>query len=819
MFFSLRAKLLLCFGLLVALTGGLASYSLSAVDGAAGLLSEVYDEALIGVSSARSAAGKLIAARALMELAVTAPDGATTEQITTLERSATDIGEDLAVVRARVHSPAVGKALDAADAARADWLRSGLLVLAPPKVGVAALPLPAALEAQGTVASAALDDVVDHVAAFGFQMRSAATAAMNTSRMNLTFAAFAIAGIGVLLALGFSHLLARPIRMATRIAEHVASGDYTDRVRTHGRDELGLLLTSLARMQANLIGRGEQDRASLGRLRELSDSTFEGLLIHRDGTVLDANTAFCSLVGLSLDQVKGKPLATFTTVWAETLSASPRPCASAAQEIVITMGNGDSMPAEVQSRDICYADGPARVTALRDIRERHATEARTRFLAHHDVLTGLANRSLLQERLAEAKRATGLAAAVLFLDLDRFKEVNDTMGHAAGDALLVEVSRRLLVVVGAENMVARLGGDEFVVLCRGLTAKAVFDLGERIRQAVEVPFEISGRPCHISASIGTALAERSGGLDLIRAADMAMYAAKQDGGNRAVVFETSLFDRAARQFELEHDLRQALTGGDEFALLYQPIFGLGPARKRCLVGFEALVRWRHPRHGWMSPILFIPLAEKSGLILPLGDWVMATALCQGHALLRVCPHMELLITVNVSALQLQQAGFCSSLAEVLLAEGFPPKSLCLEVTESMLSDAAAASVLADVRKLGVRVAIDDFGIGYSSLSYLRRLPVDLVKLDRSFLEDVEGDASGAGFVEAVVALAHSAGKVVVLEGIETEAQFDIASTAGSDMVQGFLFAPPLSESAAQELVAQHLQVDERRTATVVRQSR
>jgi diguanylate cyclase (GGDEF)-like protein len=379
------------------------------------------------------------------------------------------------------------------------------------------------------------------------------------------------------------------------------------------------------------------------------------------------------------------------------------------------------------------------------------TKAKLARLRHYDALTGLPNRSLLQEKLTEAEAGPGTDAALLFLDLDRFKAINDSMGHAAGDTLLVEVANRLAAVAGAA-MAARLGGDEFVVLCRGLDQNAVAEMGERIRQAIEAPYEIAGRPCHISASIGIAIANQSGELDLVRAADMAMYAAKRCGGNRGVMFERSLFDRTAQRFELEQDMREAVRGGREFALLYQPLFRFDSGT-RYFVGFEALLRWIHPRHGWMSPELFVPLAETSGLMLPLGDWVLATALRQGHILQEGRPEVEMRIAVNVSALQLPHNGFCASLAGALAAEGFPAGRLCLQVTDSVLTDAAATAVLADIRALGVHVAISDFGVGTSSLSQLRRLPVDIVKLDGGFLGDVDAGTGGEAFVAAVVALA------------------------------------------------------------------
>ncbi len=435
----------------------------------------------------------------------------------------------------------------------------------------------------------------------------------------------------------------------------------------------------------------------------------------------------------------------------------------------------------------------------------HAVAQRTKAelarLRHYDPLTGLPNRSLLQQRLAEAQKDTATGLALLFLDLDRFKQINDTMGHAAGDALLVEVARRLVGAAGPDHVTARLGGDEFVILCRGLDQDAIADLSERVRAAIEAPYEIAGRTCNVSASIGIAFGDQLGGLDLVRAADAAMYAAKRGGGNRGVMFGPSLSDQAQRQVALDHDMREALSAGDQFVLLYQPLFRISAGTK-WLVGFEALLRWQHPRHGCMLPDQFIPQAEKSGLIAPLGEWVLANALRHGRALQRLRPNAEMRMAVNISASQLPQAGFCTGLAGALEAEAFPPAALSLEVTDSILADVAATSVLAQIRKLGVRVAIDDFGIGHSSHRILHRLQADEVKLDRRFFDDVTGDMRGKALVGAVIALAHAAGLPVAFEGVETQAEADIALGAGADIVQGCFFAPPLSASAAGDLVAQ-----------------
>jgi len=445
--------------------------------------------------------------------------------------------------------------------------------------------------------------------------------------------------------------------------------------------------------------------------------------------------------------------------------------------------------------DVALAREAGRVIQAEQVYRIRAELARLR---DYDVLTGLPNRNLLEDWLLQARRTgeAGTEDALLFVDLDRFKVVNDTMGHVAGDALLIAVARRMVAAAEPSHRVARFGGDEFIVLCRNADRRTMPVLAESIRQAIEAPFEIEGRTCYISISIGIAYSGDAAGLDLVRAADMAMYVAKQCGGNRTMVFEASLHERAVRQFELDRDMREALSIGDQFVLVYQPVFAM-EAGIRQLAGFEALVRWRHPRQGWLAPDLFIPLAERTGLIQPLGAWVLVQALRQGRAFQQMRPDRTLVMSVNVSAAQLAQPSFAAVVASALQAEDFPAESLCLEVTESMLTDVAVSTVLVEIRGLGVKVAIDDFGIGYSALSYLLRLPADVVKLDRSFLEMAGANSPGPDFVGAVVGLAHVAGKVVIVEGIETQAQLDIAINVGADMLQGFLLARPLSVQAAE----------------------
>lgn len=422
-------------------------------------------------------------------------------------------------------------------------------------------------------------------------------------------------------------------------------------------------------------------------------------------------------------------------------------------------------------------------------------------LAYFDPLTGLPNRRRLEEWLTgpATKNQDQESPGLLFIDFDGFKAINDSMGHVAGDALLIEAATRLLATTGTQHLVARLGGDEFVVVTFGLDAAGVAALAETIRGTLELPFDINGISTKASASIGMAMTDEIGSLDIVLAADMAMYAAKQLGGNRVATFEQSFHDNAVRTFELDQDLRHAINEAEQFILVYQPLFDIRSPDPK-LLGFEALLRWWHPRLGWVAPETFIPIAEKSGVIVRLGDWIILSAVRQAKAMCAANPNIPLLMTINISVLQLAEPGFCERLAAILSDVKVPASTICLEVTESMISDKAIADVLREVRTLGIRIAIDDFGTGYSSLSYLRRLPADIVKLDRGFLDNHESDTKDLGFVSAVVTLIHAAGMKVVQEGVETTDHYATAQMAGADMVQGFMFNRPLLAPDAMKLV-------------------
>ena len=425
--------------------------------------------------------------------------------------------------------------------------------------------------------------------------------------------------------------------------------------------------------------------------------------------------------------------------------------------------------------------------------ERSRAEADARRRALTDTLTGLPNRDLFRDRLTAAlarARRGAPAPAVLLLDFDQFKVLNDSLGHHAGDALLRAIAPRLRGALRATDTVARLGGDEFVVLADAAGDEdTALELAERLEAAIAAPVEIGEATLHTSASIGVALATRVSDADsLLRDADAAMYAAKRRGRGRVEVFGAPLRDEALRRLELEQDLRRAVDKG-ELHLEYQPVRDLagGP-----VFGCEALLRWTHPVHGAVSPAEFIAVAEESGQILSIGRWALRTACAEAAG----WPG-DACVGVNLSARQLTDPDLRRHVTEALRDAGLPPERLVLEITESVLveHDEGPLEVLAELRAMGVLISLDDFGTGYSSLSYLRRIPLDSVKFDRAFVSDLGKEPSAAALIEAVVRMAHALGLRVVAEGIETAEQQQALRRLGADLAQGWHLGRPARADA------------------------
>ncbi|MCL7743390.1 EAL domain-containing protein [Guyparkeria hydrothermalis] len=446
-------------------------------------------------------------------------------------------------------------------------------------------------------------------------------------------------------------------------------------------------------------------------------------------------------------------------------------------------------PVEDESGEVSHFVG-----LQNDVSAHKSYEAQLAFNATHDTLTGLANRSLFEDRLChtvELSRRRDTRVAVLFVDLDEFKPINDSLGHAVGDKILIEVSRRLDEQMRAEDTLARFGGDEFVALLADIGGEEdALLVAERLLPDISRPYRIDDHELYLSASIGIAISEpgMESPLSLIQQADMAMYRAKQQGRNTCQIFNEEINTQVRRRVGLRNDLQEALEHKD-FHVFYQPLVR-GPDRE--ITGFEALLRWHHPEHGWVSPATFIPLAEETGQIIPLSEWILE----------RACRDMKSLIdqglddgrmAINLSPLQFHRPNFLATIHRTLELTGLPASRLELELTEGILMSETESAIqtLHRLRDSTISVSIDDFGTGFSSLSYLKHLPIDKIKIDRSFIQGVEDSADDAAIVQGIISMAHHLGIQVVAEGIETEAQREILVDWGCDSLQGYLFARPM----------------------------
>jgi diguanylate cyclase (GGDEF)-like protein len=464
-----------------------------------------------------------------------------------------------------------------------------------------------------------------------------------------------------------------------------------------------------------------------------------------------------------------------------------------------------ALPPAVLERAVSMLQRSLDVTLVRmcqsfeDERQRAHEELSRRqeelaFMATHDALTGLPNRTLILDRveqmLVRARRSQTPVAA-LFVDLDNFKSINDTLGHGIGDQLLRAVAARLEGVVRDIDALGRLGGDEFVVVAEGMSLAAGPELiAERLLAALKAPFKLKGAETQrlvVTASVGVAMGDRSTAEELLRDADIAMYRAKWEGKNGYVVFETGMQDAVQSRMELEMDLRDAFER-DEFFVVSQPTFSL---RDMVPTGMEALIRWSHPKRGIVQPDDFVPLLEETGLIVEVGRWVLGQA-CRQGAEWRAAGR-EIGVAVNVAARQLDRDEFVDEVGEALSESGLEPYALTIEITETtiMANAEETAGRLAAIKELGVRVAIDDFGTGYSSLSYLQRFPVDALKIDRSFISKIRNDAEGETLIRTLVQLGKSLSIETLAEGIEQAHELSLLREESCDTGQGFLFARPL----------------------------
>ncbi|MCA1397240.1 EAL domain-containing protein [Bradyrhizobium sp. BRP56] len=439
------------------------------------------------------------------------------------------------------------------------------------------------------------------------------------------------------------------------------------------------------------------------------------------------------------------------------------------------------------------------VATIQDVTERARTENKIAHMAHYDALTDLPNRVLFRERLERALKAIrpDQQLAVMYIDIDEFKAVNDALGHQIGDELLRAIADRLRGCVGDTDVAARLGGDEFAVIQTAVRDQTeTMQLLAAIYQSIRRPIDCSGHLITTDASIGIAVAPADG-LDidqLLRNADLALYGAKSDGRRTYRFFETGMDARAKARRSLELELRQAIADGS-FELHYQPLLHLEEGQVSCC---EALVRWRHPERGTISPADFIPIAEDTGLINDLGHWVLNTACREA---MNWPEHVH--VAVNVSPIQFKSQTLALNVAAALAATGLAPSRLELEITEAVLirDDEAALDILHQLRELGVRIALDDFGTGYSSLSYLQRFPFDKIKIDRAFIKDLAGTGASSTIVQAVVNIAAASDMTTTAEGVETEQQRNLLRILGCTEMQGYLFSRPVSSAEIRKLLS------------------
>ena len=542
-------------------------------------------------------------------------------------------------------------------------------------------------------------------------------------------------------------------------------------------------------------------RQSEERMRKFTEITDEAILFHRDGLITDGNDALTRLTGYTLPEVMGLSIFNFISPeWRSVAYEYTRSGREDPYEVTIRHKDGHEIPVEVVGKTMPQLHADYRVVVVRDITARKEAQERETFLALHDTLTQLPNRRFLMEQLGKVlsmARRRKFMVAVLFINLDHFKTVNDSLGHHAGDQLLCDVAERLRQSVRDTDLVARLSGDEFVAVLTDIhTPDDAAMLADKLIETMRSAFTVGQLPLTMSPSIGISLfpGDDTTVQGLLRCADTAMYHAKDSGRGNRQFYQPGMDVHATDVLQQERQLREAIAS-NAFVLHYQPQICLADGS---LKGFEALVRWRHPERGLLGPDEFITFSESRGLITPIGRWVMHEACRQLKAWqdegLAMVP-----VAVNLSALEFRQRDVAGELAAVLHATGLEPRFLEIELTESVLMHhtGQVLETLNAIKALGVGVTIDDFGTGYSSLAYLKRYPIDKLKIDRSFVMDTPQSADDVAIVTAIIQMGHSLQLKTVAEGVETAEQKELLHRLGCDLVQGFLVSAPMDAQATQ----------------------
>jgi len=604
----------------------------------------------------------------------------------------------------------------------------------------------------------------------------------------------------------FSRSLLSGIKQVINAITGLADGDHTTVIaKSDDNEELQSINRALDVLRNNLFDLDRETRqrreaeSKLALAAKVFDSANEGVVISdKDDRIVAVNGAFTEITGYEEADVIGKipeflvhGRSDYEAVWQELQDQGVW-----SGEIWQRRRSGESRPVWLTSSRVKDPEtgGCHFVSVFSDITALKDSQARVEYLAQHDALTELPNRSLFIGRLNHAldrARRDKSKLSVLFLDLDRFKNINDSHGHPLGDELLKEVARRISSVVRVDDTVARIGGDEFVLLLEGSGEEADAQrVADKVLRTLAEPILLGNKELIITTSIGIATYPEDGDdwTTLIRNADTAMYQAKAGGRDQSYIYTAELTAETLRKLSMETDLRQALKR-QQLHLYYQPQMALGGS---IVIGFEALLRWHHPERGWISPALFIPIAEDIGMIASIGDWVLSEA-CRQASLWRKQGLGDYCISVNLSTRQLTDANLVSRIIDLLESTGNSANAIEIEVTESAVMEQAdrCIAVLTSLHEYGIPIAIDDFGTGYSSLSYLKRLPVQKVKIDRSFVKDLPHDQDDSALVAAIIAMSHSLGLVVVGEGVENADQLEFLRDHDCDSVQGFYLSKPM----------------------------
>jgi diguanylate cyclase (GGDEF)-like protein/PAS domain S-box-containing protein len=613
----------------------------------------------------------------------------------------------------------------------------------------------------------------------------------------------------LVLAHRISAVIVGPVRRLAATAARIADGDLGARAALAGPAEVEFVARQFNRMLDVRARAEEALRSSEERLHGVVQVAAEAIVfLDERFRVVQFNPAAEAVFGCSAAAAAGAGADRFVPLRLRDAWRRHRAGFAAGGASVIRMGghaeifglraSGEEFPLELSLSRITLSGKPMYVAVLNDLSARRRDEARFDALANYDALTSLPNRVVFQQRLqrslVHAQRFDG-QLAVLFIDLDRFKNVNDTLGHDAGDCVLQAMAGRLKGCLREVDTLARLGGDEFGVLIEQVSdTRFVGSVARKLLQAIAELLRVDGQEYHLTASIGISTYPADGGdaTVLLKNADIAMYRAKDRGKNNSQFYAAAMNAHSMQRLSLETGLRHALERG-EFLLHYQPKVDIASGR---ITGMEALVRWMRAEGAMVSPAEFIPLAEETGLIAPIGAWVLKAA-CERNRAWQRQGMPALRVAVNLSARQFRQANLVSEVARVLDASGLAPGSLELEITESMVMDnpERAIQTLCQLKSMGIALAIDDFGTGYSSLGYLKRFPIDNIKIDRSFIKDIPHSNDDAIITRTIIDMTHNLRLKVVAEGVETQAQMDFLRAHGCDEIQGYYFSRPLAEDA------------------------